>query len=70
MMPIALPSLSSFERERNRAVHAMRSEALQRLYARRDALENLIRSLEEYLECRKARQANLIEFVSVAPRCS
>ena len=69
MMPTALPSLSSFERDRNRTVHALRSEALKRLYARRDALENLIRSLEDYLEHRKARQSNLIEFVSVGPKC-
>ena len=44
-MPIALPAPSSAERIRLLSVDAIRRRALERLYERKDAVEDLIRSL-------------------------
>lgn len=48
MMPITLPAPSSVERNRPISSDAVRKRALQRLYRRRAAVEDLIRSLETY----------------------
>jgi hypothetical protein len=69
MMPIALPTLVSNERNRNLAVHALRSEALNRLYARRRTIESLIQSLEDYAECKQSGP-NLVEFINAERKCS
>jgi hypothetical protein len=46
--PIIFPSPSSPERSRLLAVDHIRRRALERLYRRRCAIDELIRSLEEY----------------------
>jgi hypothetical protein len=48
MMPLLLPSPASAERSRAVSVNMLRRQALERLYRRREAVENLIRSLESY----------------------
>jgi hypothetical protein len=48
MMPLVLPSPDSAERSRLLSVNHLRQRALERLYARRDAVDDLIRSLEKY----------------------
>jgi len=70
-MPIALapPSSSSAERIRLLSVDAIRRRALERLYQRRDAVEDLIRSLEGYKQCHKVCAAACIDF-SAARECS
>lgn len=65
MMPIALlPNVDSAERKRLLTVSELRREALDRLYRRRDAVDDLIRSLENYTEAQKTRIARCIEFSS------
>lgn len=54
MMPTPLPHTTSAERSRLISVNAIRLRALERLYDRRDIVDNLIRSLESYLECQQA----------------
>ena len=68
-MPIALLASSSAERVRVSSADAIRRRALERLYERRDALEDLIRSLEGYEQCHKASAAACID-ISAAWRCS
>lgn len=48
MMPLTLPSPASAERSRLMPVDTLRQQALARLYERRDTVDNLIRSLEDY----------------------
>lgn len=48
MMPLTLPSPASAERSRLMPVDMLRQQALARLYERRDTVDNLIRSLEDY----------------------
>ena len=50
-------------------VEYIRRRALERLYARRDALDDLIRSLEDYDEASTAPRAECIP-ISVGRRCS
>jgi hypothetical protein len=54
-MPINLPSRSSVEHSRPISRDVIRKRALQRLYRRRTAVEDLIRSLESY---RRSTQGN------------
>jgi hypothetical protein len=54
MMPTPLPHSTSTERSRLLSVCAIRSRALERLYERREIVDNLIRSLESYLEYQQA----------------
>ena len=68
-MPIALVSSSSADRVRASSADAIRRRALERLYERRDAVEDLIQSLEGYEQCHKARRAACIEF-NAARKCS
>jgi hypothetical protein len=68
-MPIAHPAPSSAERIRLLSVDALRRRALERLYERRDAVEDLIRSLEGYKQCHKVCAAECIDF-SAARKCS
>lgn len=69
MMPIALPCPSSAERNRLLSVDMIRRRALERLYERRDTVEDLIRSLEDYQRCQETRRAPCIEF-NAARKCS
>jgi hypothetical protein len=66
--PILLPTLSSAERAQVAAVHAVRTRALERLYERRAAVDNLIRSLEDYAS-NSVRRRQCLEF-SAARKCS
>ena len=68
-MPIALPAPSSAERIRMLSVGVIRRRALERLYERREAVEDLIRSLEDYKQCYKVCAAERIDF-SAAQKCS
>jgi hypothetical protein len=68
-MPIALVASSSAERVRVSNSDAIRRRALERLYERRDAVEDLIRSLEGYEQCHKVRAAERID-VSAVWKCS
>jgi hypothetical protein len=47
----------------------MRTRALERLYERRAAVDNLIRSLEDYANCAAERRPACIAF-SAARKCS
>ncbi len=53
-------TLSLLELDRPRTNADMRRETLMRLYARRDAVDNLIRSLENYQRCSSAHKAECI----------
>ena len=69
--PIHMPTfqLSVENWNRYRAIDASRKEALERLYERREAVDDLIRSLENYKRCSPERKAECIPF-SVEERCS
>jgi hypothetical protein len=69
MAPIALPPASSAERNHLLSVDAIRRRALERLYERREVVEDLIQSLEDYQQCNQAHKAQCIEF-SAARKCS
>lgn len=45
-------------------------EKLRNLYDRREALDNLIRSLEVYVKCKPIRSARSMDFVSAERKCS
>jgi hypothetical protein len=66
---IALPLASTEERSRLLSMDLIRNRALDRLYQRRDAVEHLIRALEDYRESREARLAECISFSSLR-KCS
>ena len=63
MMPIALPSPSSPERNRL-VLNALEARKLDRLYRRRHALDELIRSLEAYVECQEAVEPECLDSVA------
>jgi hypothetical protein len=65
MMPLALPSPTSAERSRAVSVDALRRQALDRLYRRREAVENLIRSLEDYQDASARRRAVCLDISAV-----
>jgi hypothetical protein len=69
MMPISLPAPSSPERRRLIFADFIRTRALDRLYARKAAVEDLIRALEDYQRNHSSLGAECIEF-SVPPTCS
>ena len=71
MMPrtIVLPHASTEERSRLLSMDLIRNRALDRLYERRDAVQNLIRALEDYQKSREARMAQCIGFSSLR-KCS
>ncbi len=66
-MPIL--RLSVEEWSRHRFADQCRKEALERLYARRDAVDDLIRSLENYERCQPLRKGECLPF-SAAERYS
>lgn len=69
MMPIPLPPPTSAERSRLLTVDLIRRRALDRLYERKAAVENLIDSLEDYQRLRESRAAKTVNF-NAARRCS
>lgn len=69
LMPIVLPRPSSAERSRLLSVNQLRLRALERLYQRREAVDDLIRSLEDYQKIQEFKTADCVEF-SAARKCS
>ncbi len=69
--PIRMPTirLSPDEWNRHRSIDLIRREALERLYARKHAVDGLIRSLENYQRCAPPRKPECVAF-SVAGTCS
>ena len=63
MMPIALPSPSSPERNRL-LLNALESRRLDRLYRRRCAIDELIRSLELYIESQEPVERECLDSVA------
>jgi hypothetical protein len=68
MTHLMLPSPAS-EQTREFAVASLRRQALQRLYRRRDAVDDLIRSLENYQRASTARHATCQD-ISARRKCS
>ena len=66
---ITLPHASTEERSRLLSMDLIRGRALERLYQRREAVQNLIRALEDYQKSRETRMAHCISFSSLR-KCS
>lgn len=64
-----LPSPTSAERSRAVSVNIFRRQALQRLYRRREVVEALIRTLEDYQEAKTSQVAVCLD-ISVARKLS
>ena len=62
---MALPRAFTDERSRPLSMGLIRNQALDRLYERRQAVQNLIRALEDYQNSRKARLARSAEALRV-----
>ncbi|MGA2146194.1 MAG: hypothetical protein ABSH49_14665 [Bryobacteraceae bacterium] len=58
--PIVIPSAFSADRRRLLSATVMRRRALDRLYQRRAAVEDLIRSLEDYQRIQKVRVSHCV----------
>ena len=69
MIQIDLPLPSPSARSRFSG-YAREDEKLRNLYDRREALDNLIRSLEVYVKCKPIRSASTMDFVSAVRKCS
>jgi hypothetical protein len=69
MTPIPLPAADASERSRLLVVDVIRRRALQRLYERRNAVDILIQSLEDYQRARESGSGRSISF-SAARKCS
>jgi len=67
-MPLMLPSPASSHRGRALPVDSVRRQALERLYRRRDTVENLIRSLEDYQQQKVRDRAPCLDITS-ARKC-
>jgi hypothetical protein len=61
---LMLPAPYTPERNRMLSVNALRLRALERLYERREAVDNLIRSLEEYQAADSPKPAPVVAFTS------
>lgn len=70
MISITLPSLLSVERKNMLTAHTTRAEKLARLYDRRERVDRLIRSLEDYMRCKEAISADCIDLFSAGRKCS
>ncbi|GEM_PF-2749938 len=69
MMPLTLPSPASAERSRLLPVDILRRQALARLYERRETVENLIRSLEDYQRSQDENRSACIA-INARRKCS
>ena len=69
MTPLTLPPPASTARSRLLPVDVLRRQALERLYERRDTVDNLIRSLEDYQRSKAETHPACID-ISVRRRCS
>ena len=56
LLPIVMPPPETDERSRLLAVYEMRLRALERLYERRSAVQELIRTLEDYQRIGPSRE--------------
>lgn len=70
MTPLMLPSPASEQRSRSLAVHLLRRQALERLYRRREAVDDLIRSLEAYQRESPAQRPRCLDISAAARKCS
>ena len=70
MMPLNLPSPASAERTRLMPVDVLRQQALARLYQRRETVDNLIRSLEDYERAKSKGQAVCMDINVLRKRSS
>lgn len=68
-MALELPAPFTAERNRRLSVDALRRRALERLYLRRAAVDDLIRSLEDYQNAGAPARAEVLPFTA-GPRCS
>ena len=69
MTPLVLPPPASTERSRVLPVDDLRRQALARLYQRRDTVDTLIRSLEDYQRT-QTRAGTLCVDINARRRCS
>lgn len=69
MTPLTLPSPASLEKSRLLPVDVLRRQALARLYQRRETVDNLIRSLENYQRSQSGTRPACIE-ITARQRCS
>ena len=69
MTQLMLPSPASAERNRLILVDDLRRQALARLYERRQTVENLIRSLEDYQRTKSGTRCQCID-ISARRKCS
>ena len=69
MTPLVLPPPASTERSRVLPVDDLRREALARLYQRRDTVDTLIRSLEDYQRS-QARAGAICVDITARRKCS
>jgi hypothetical protein len=69
-LPTPLPAPSSTERYRRLCVDSLRQQALDRLYERRDVLENLIGALEDYQRTGGTRRAECVDISVFAQKYS
>jgi len=70
MTPLTLPSPASAERSRLLPVDVLRRQALARLYERRETVENLIRSLEDYQRNQQDRPKAMCIDITARRKCS
>lgn len=70
MLPLTLPSPTSATRSRLMPVDVLRRQALDRLYERREAVDNLIRTLEDYQRVKRDRRRAACVEISAARKCS
>ncbi len=68
-MPLMLPSPDSSERTKTVPVNSLRRQALARLYRRRETVENLIRSLENYEQAQTGHRMNCVS-ITAGRKCS
>jgi hypothetical protein len=59
--PCSLPQPGSSERSRRLSIDSLRRRALERLYERRDAVDELIGCLERYEEAKSGKRAPVVE---------
>lgn len=69
MTPLTLPSPASAERSRLMPVELLRRQALERLYERRETVDNLIRSLEDYQRSKTTAVPACVE-ITARQKCS
>ena len=64
LMPLVVPALADSGRNRRSSEDALRQEALERLYRRREVVDDLIQRFEEYELVSQPRKATVIPFTA------